>query len=159
MLGVSVLAGMLVAQGDQALAQTARDAARTIARAQLKAGKKLWYTGAWGFQYYMDLEGARKVDWLYSVAGPGDEFMEAYSNNVGRLLLSPPIMVRVENYRLAVPALASTLSEEAGAGFYSNLFGPAPYVFGPSPDEGYFILVLQKRIYLKDRQVYVEAPR
>jgi hypothetical protein len=107
----------------------------------------------------MDLEGARKVDWRHSEAAPGDEFMEAYSNNVGRFMLPPPIMRRMANYRLAVPALASTLSVKAGAGFYTDILGPAPYVFGPSPDEDYFILVLQAPVYLKDQHVYAEAPR
>jgi hypothetical protein len=148
MLGISALAGLLVAQGDQAFARTARDAAREIARGHLRAGRPLWYQGAWGFQYYIDLEGARKLDWKHVEVVPGDEMVESYSNTDLRVL--PPTIVRpIADYWIAVPALASTLSGEAGAGFYSDFFGPAPYVFGSPPDQVYFVLAFQTPVFVR----------
>ena len=62
----------------------------------------------------------------------------------------PEKIVRpVADYRIAVPARASTMSSEAGAGFYSDYFGPAPYVFGSPPDQVYLVLA-----FLGSRQSY-----
>jgi hypothetical protein len=136
-LGISALAGLVVAQGDQAYAQSARDAARELVQQRGHAGQPLWYSGSWGFQYYMDLEGAKKIDFTHFEALPGEEMIldGVFPNQISPTLLHP-----VGEYRIAVPALASTLSGEAGAGFYSDRFGPAPYVFGSPPNEVYFIL-------------------
>ena len=154
MLGIGLLVGLFVAQADQALAQSKRNAAIEIARGRLRGGHPLWYQGSWGFQYYMDLEGARKVDWNHVEVSPGDEMVEGYSTGVDIQLL-PPVAVRpVAHYQVAVRALASTMSTEAGAGFYSDRFGPAPYVFGFPPDEVYFILAFQTRVVVKNGFLY-----
>jgi 4-amino-4-deoxy-L-arabinose transferase-like glycosyltransferase len=159
MLGIGVLAGLFVAQGDEALARSARDAAREIARTHLRAGQRLWYQGAWGFQYYMDMEGAKKVDWHHTEAVPGDEMVMGASNTVGLFPLPPPIVSLLTDYRIAVPALASTLSSETGAGFYSALFGPAPFIFGAPPDEVYYVQVVHARFFVRKRVKGLDAPQ
>ena len=148
-LGICLLAGLLVAQGDEAFARSAREAAQEIARTHLRVGQRLWYQGAWGFQYYMEREGAKKIDWHHTEAVPGDEMALGSANTVGLFPLPPPIVSLIGDYRFAVPALASTQSSESGAGFYSDLFGPAPYVFGIPPDEIYYVQLFQARFFVR----------
>ena len=148
-LGICALAGLVVAQGDQAFARSARDAARELVRERGRAGQPLWYQGSWGFQYYMDLEGAKRIDWKDIEVIPGDEMVESYSNS-GVSLLPPTVLHPVRKYRFAVPALASTMSGEVGAGFYSDRFGPLPYVFGFPPDQVYSVLLVQARFFIGD---------
>jgi hypothetical protein len=157
-LGICLLAGLLVAQGDEAFALSARKAAREIARSHQRAGQSLWYQGAWGFQYYMDREGAKKIDWRHTEAVPGDEMALGAANSVGLFPLPPPIVSLVSEYRFAVPALASTQSSESGAGFYSDLFGPAPYVFGIPPDEIYYVQLFQAKFFVRKKVRGVDAP-
>jgi hypothetical protein len=70
----------------------------------------------------------------------------------------PEKIVRpVADYRIAVPARASTMSSEAGAGFYSDYFGPAPYVFGSPPDQVYLVLAFQTPVLLSNGRIYHAA--
>ncbi|HME70978.1 MAG TPA: hypothetical protein VKM54_14075, partial [Myxococcota bacterium] len=148
-LGISALAGLVVAQGDQAFARSARDAARELVRERGRAGQSLWYDGSWGFHYYMDLEGAKRIDWKHFEALAGDEMI---LSQVTLPHIPPTILRPVGDYRIAVPALASTMSREAGAGFYSDYWGPAPYVFGFPPNQVYFILGVQSRFEVHIRE-------
>jgi 4-amino-4-deoxy-L-arabinose transferase-like glycosyltransferase len=148
-LGIGAVAGLVVAQGDQAFARSARDAAREIVRERGRAGQPLWYQGSWGFQYYMDLEGAKRIDWRDIEVIPGDELVESYSNS-GVYVLPRNVLHPVRLYRIAVPALASTLSGEVGAGFYSDSFGPLPYLFGFPPEQLYSVLLVQARLFIGD---------
>ncbi len=144
MLGISALAGFLVAQGDQAFARCARDAAFEIAREEVRAGRQpLWFQGAWGFQYYMELEGARKIDWNRGEVLPGDRIAQTDSNTLYKWL--PFAAHLLTEHRIAVHALAETLSGTAGAGFYSDFWGPAPYVFGFPPDQVYSVFEAETR--------------
>jgi 4-amino-4-deoxy-L-arabinose transferase-like glycosyltransferase len=158
-LGICLLAGLLVAQGDEALALSARRAASQIAQAHRRGGQRLWYQGAWGFQYYMDQEGAKKLDWRHTEAVPGDEMALGSANTVGLFPLPAPIVSTVADYRFPLPALASTQSSENGAGFYSDVFGPAPYVFGIPPDEIYYVQLFQARFFVRKRVKGVDASR
>jgi 4-amino-4-deoxy-L-arabinose transferase-like glycosyltransferase len=148
MLGISALTALLVAQGDQAFARSARNAAHEIVRARTRAGQPLWYQGAWGFQYYMDLEGAIKIDWNRVEALPGDELVGTSSNSSPMVALEPAVARPVADFRTPVRAFASTLSGDVGAGFYSDRFGPAPYVFGFPPNQVYSVFVVQKRFFV-----------
>ena len=144
MLSISTLAGLLVAQGDQAFARCARGAALEIAREGVRAGRQpLRFQGAWGFQYYMELEGARKIDWLQGEVLPGDNIAQTSSNT--SFIWLPFAAHLVTEHRIAVHALAETLSATAGAGFYSDLWGPAPYVFGFPADQVYSIFEAETR--------------
>jgi hypothetical protein len=144
MLGVSALTGLLIAQGDQAFARCARDAALQIARAEVGAGRApLWFQGAWGFQYYMEREGARRIDWARPEVLPGERIVRPDSNIRHSSL--PFAAHLLTEHRMAVHAVAQTLSVTAGAGFYSDIWGPAPYVFGFPPDQVYSVFEAETR--------------
>ena len=144
MLGISTLAGLLVAQGDQAFARSARDAALEIAREDVGIGRRpLWFQGAWGFQYYMEREGARKIDWQRGGVLPGERIVQPDFNT--NLMFLPFSARLLTEHRTAVHAVAQTLSWKAGAGFYTDLSGPAPYVFGFPADQVYSVFEAETR--------------
>jgi hypothetical protein len=87
----------------------------------------------------MDLEGARRIDAKDLKVSPGEEIV---STNPFRPAPSS-ILRLIENDRVPVPAWASTMSREACSGFYSDRWGPAPYVFGTPPDQLYRVLAFQ----------------
>jgi hypothetical protein len=59
------------------------------------------------------------------------------NTNISRIL--PPITGRAEQVNFPQFLLA-TMSLETGAGFYSNRFGPLPWVFTRIPPEPYLVV-------------------
>jgi hypothetical protein len=139
LLGMSILAGLLVAQGDLAYARSARDAALAVVQEHGSGRQRLWYEGSWGFQYYMDLAGARKINWDHLEVSAGDQ-MVLPSSNCCLVELPPEVVRPVKEHAFPVHAVASTVT--GGAGFYSHILGVVPYVFGFPPDEVYSVFEL-----------------
>jgi hypothetical protein len=131
LLGAIGLA-LLVAAADARLAWTAREAARQVLEQQ--RGRRVWFAGHWGFQYYMEQGGALAADPSRFRAG---DVVVLPSNNV------TPIRLTSGSHRplgvielLPFPGLA-TMCIPLGAGFYSDFVGPLPFTFGPVPPETY----------------------
>jgi 4-amino-4-deoxy-L-arabinose transferase-like glycosyltransferase len=143
LLGFSVLAGLLVAQGDLAYARSAREAARTVTQEHGEGSGRLWFSGSWGFQYYMDLEGASKISLDHFQLSPGDTIVVP-SSNTCVAIISPAMDVPAKRYTFPLRAVASTIT--GGAGFYSNILGVVPYVFGFPPEEVYYVSYLHANI-------------
>ena len=139
LLGLSTLAGLLVAQGDLAYARSAREAALTLTREHGQGGRPLWFEGSWGFQYYMEREGASKINWDNFQLLAGDRIVLPSSNTC--ITTFPATTVRPgKDYKFPLRALASTVT--GGAGFYSDVLGVVPYVFGVPPTEVYAVSYL-----------------
>jgi 4-amino-4-deoxy-L-arabinose transferase-like glycosyltransferase len=136
LLGLSTVAGLLVAQGDFAYAQSAREAALALTQEHGQAGRPLWFEGSWGFQYYMEQGGASKINWDHFEVLAGD-FIARPSSNTCRIKISPYMAHPDKEHIFSLHALASTVT--GGAGFYSHLLGVAPYVFANPPDEIYSV--------------------
>ena len=146
-LGVS----LWVAWGDTRLATEARDAARLLApageRVDDTAGS-LWFEGAWGFQYYMEERGVPKVDAMGSLLRAGDRVVVPL-NNTNQWI--PPVGVAelVEELRRPTGGLVASQSRAHGAGFYSDRYGPLPFVIGVEPVEVYQVYVLGATLRLR----------
>jgi 4-amino-4-deoxy-L-arabinose transferase-like glycosyltransferase len=141
LLGLCTVAGLIVAQGDLAYARSAREAALTVVREHGRSGRRLWFEGSWGFQYYMQLEGASKIDWDHIEILAGDPIVRPTASNACRTMEIRPYMDHpYGDHTFPVHALASTVT--GGAGFYSHLLGAAPYVFGIPRDEVYLVYSL-----------------
>jgi len=136
LLGLSTLAGLLVAQGDLAYARSAREAALAVMQEHGQSKRRLWFEGSWGFQYYMELAGASKINWDHLEVSAGDP-MVLPSSNCCLIVLPPEMTHLTKDHRFPMHAMASTVT--GGAGFYSHLLGVVPYVFGIPPDEVYSV--------------------
>jgi hypothetical protein len=137
---LSAVVSLCVAQGDAALANSARRAADVLKQRTQDQNAKLWFSGHWGFQYYMQTLGAGALDYDASEVGPGD-FIALPQNNVVELRGIPrQLIASSESIALPLHSWASTICAGLGAGFYSSYWGPLPYVFGPIPPEHYVLL-------------------
>ena len=141
--GVPLLAsGLLslwITLADADLADSARRAASLVHERTRNESGTVWFQGHWGFQYYMESLGARPADFDSSQATSGD-FMVVPDNNTNTLGVLPSIVESRETVELHMRSWLSTMNKERGAGFYSTVWGPLPFAFGPVPAERYSIL-------------------
>ncbi|MBI5440978.1 MAG: glycosyltransferase family 39 protein [Deltaproteobacteria bacterium] len=127
-----------VTWADYALAGTQRQAVQSISNHLRPHGRRIWFQGHWGFQYYMEQTGARIADWKNSVLQPGDFLVLAGTNCDGY-----PVDASFElvgEYSFGATRWVTTMHwPPVGAGFYASVFGPLPYVFGEIPTEKYWL--------------------
>ncbi len=126
---------------DARLATTNRDVAIALAQRHGSAAAPLRFLGHWGFQFYAEAAGAHAVDLGRDVLSPGDLLAvpENVSGGGGRALPWDAVTV-VEDLSVPSSSGLTLLSGHAGAGFYSSLWGPLPFVFGPVPPERYVVV-------------------
>jgi hypothetical protein len=126
---------MLVALSDARFAASGRDFAQTTVRRLIQSGSTVYFSGHWGFQYYMEAEGAQILDKLAIFRGNSplrtDHVVVLphpdYNSNV---ILDSEIdarimLVRSETFRSTYKF--ATMSVAEGAGFYSAQWGPLPF--------------------------------
>ena len=96
------------------------------------------FQGHWGFQYYMQLFGARPLETGGYGSQPGD-LIVIPKNNVN---IFPISLQTTEEDCIDVDlhSWATTMSKEVGAGFYFSGWGPLPFALGPVPPERYYLL-------------------
>jgi hypothetical protein len=90
--------------------------------------RRLWFQGHWGFQYYMEQDGATALDLQHLQLTQGDHIaMPSGNSNV--YPLKEPV---TELDTFSVPySFLTTMDKQSGAGFYASLWGPLPFAFGP----------------------------
>jgi 4-amino-4-deoxy-L-arabinose transferase-like glycosyltransferase len=135
---------LLVARADAAFAASARTAARTFQLAHAGQPGTLWYQGHWGFQYYMDLGGAKAVDFDHPWFATGD-VMIIPTNNANISVIDPKWVATSDVLEFPAGSWIRTISPRAGAGFYSSVFGSVPFVFGVATNETYTRVVIGGR--------------
>ena len=130
-----------LARADSEAANAARTAAYTIHRRTEANAGALWFAGHSGFQYYMQLLGARPYDWWHQQSRPGDLLAVPYSkvwpNDVQHQFPGPR-----EEFEIPMHTPATTNSPELSAGFYFSYWSVLPYAFGPVPADKYAIVRL-----------------
>jgi hypothetical protein len=141
-LVLSGLMALLVTHADATLANAQRSAA--LQAKELARGRAMWIEGHWGWQYYMQLQGARQLDVKAMAQQPGDAVCLAY-NNTRVVGLPKNITGPTEHFQLPVHPWVSTMRQEAGGGFYASVFGPLPFAFGTIPDERYSLIEVKAK--------------
>jgi 4-amino-4-deoxy-L-arabinose transferase-like glycosyltransferase len=134
-----VAAGVLslaVAGADTALANSARRAAQEICGAPHARPRTIWFEGHWGFQYYMEESGARAVVLNRSSLDGGD-LLVLPRNNTSVVWPAPPWTRPRKTHAVPAGRWLTTMSQELGAGFYSDFRGPLPFSVGAVPPETY----------------------
>jgi hypothetical protein len=94
---------------------------------------RLWFQGHWGFQYYMEKNGATALDLQHLQLKQGD-YIAMPSGNSNVYPLKEPV-TELETISIAPFGCLTTMSKESGAGFYASLWGPLPFAFGRSADQ------------------------
>ncbi|MBI5240713.1 MAG: glycosyltransferase family 39 protein [Elusimicrobia bacterium] len=137
-LGLTLVLSLALARVDYRYAAAQKEIAALVA--EQARGRRLWFTGHWGFQYYMEKAGAAPLDALaggWGVLRPGDI---AVVPTVNTLVLPPP--GPAPGLVLPCPEpVPLRLMGRGGAGFYSSNFGFLPYSVDGSPLDSFRILV------------------
>jgi hypothetical protein len=126
-VGVAGLAlGLLIVRADADLAGLERRAAHREIGPRVRAGKQVWFSGHWGFQWYAERAGAHPLVRNPRPAQPGDIVVvdeEAFSQE----LINDYPDRRLLNTLVDDRPGGRIMNRAANAGFYSNYWGDLPW--------------------------------
>ncbi len=137
-LGISLAIALAVGWADWELAGVARATAGSLNSKLAPRFDGVVFEGHWGFQYYMEQLGAKPLERTPLVLRPNEAIVIPLGNSSIFMLPGPPVefIGKVE----VTPAKWLCIQNlAAGAGYYSDGWGPAPFVFGPAPPETYLM--------------------
>lgn len=141
----SAVVALLVTHGDYRLANSVRDDVTTIWSHPRSEHSTIWFQGHWGFQYYMETHGGKSLDVEHSTLVQGDILIVPLNNT--SLFHMPnqfvPLRDSVESKTLSP---LTCMNRSAGAGFYSDVWGPLPFAFGEISPEKYYVHVVKEEI-------------
>jgi 4-amino-4-deoxy-L-arabinose transferase-like glycosyltransferase len=133
---------LLVSYADYRYANEVRSLARQIGHVHSYTGGRLLFQGHWGFQYYLEEEGAIPIDFAKTTFQAGDVIVTpSFSHNVYEL--NESYVDTLQNVNLHPLSWLSTHNYFVGAGFYASKIGPLPYAFGVIRPEFYRIQKLR----------------
>jgi hypothetical protein len=135
---LAALLSLAVTWADYTLAKSQRSTARHIDAEYKKTTATIWFQGHWGFQYYMEQLGNQPFDFENQKLQAGDIVIAPINNSHGRLLSQQTARIKQVLKKKTCPWLTTMLIKR-GAGFYADVWGPLPYVFGPVPAETYLL--------------------
>jgi len=126
-----------------------RDVAALVKTDYAKPGRRIWTTGSWGFQYYMEEIGARDIDFAagsWSQVRPGDVAVVSWVNSGAE---PAPRSLRAKYAVLAIKEpiplrLFGRRDLGIQAGFYSSGWGFLPYTFSALPLDRFLIIEVPK---------------
>jgi len=129
---------LYVALADFQLAGLGKTAAESLHEKLGPLFKSVYFEGHWGFQYYLQQLGGIPLDKSNMHLSPTDAVILPLGNS-NIFPLSQRDAALWNELDLQYPARVAIMSGPAGAGFYSDGWGPAPYLIGPPPVERYLI--------------------
>jgi hypothetical protein len=142
-LAISGVLSFWVTWSDTTMANSERKAAQMIHDKTAGQPGNVFFSGHWGFQYYMQLWGAKPLDLAQNDVAGGD-FVVQPDNNSNAVPVAARATESRETIELPNPSWVTTMRVERAAGFYSAIYGVMPFGFGRVPDERYFLVRLRK---------------
>ncbi|MCI0586486.1 MAG: glycosyltransferase family 39 protein [Planctomycetes bacterium] len=141
--GASLLLGLCASVADAHLARAHRDLAERTVRPLARPGRRVWFAGHWGFQWYAEKAGAR----CYEAHEPilqGDLLVVAeVAHKQGEPDAGAFRFVAVRKDAVEDRFPFRTMAFPANAGFYSHAYGLLPFGISTRPLEQ--VLVLEVR--------------
>ena len=135
-----------VTWADYTWARTARSAAAAIHKGLSQSGftSAVWFQGHWGFQYYMEVNGYQSFDFKNSKPRPKDIVIVPSNNtNTRKAWLEGKAKPTKTVLQFYPCRWLATMNVPLGAGFYTHMAGPLPYVIGPVCPEKYSFYVFE----------------
>lgn len=124
---------LLLVKADYNQADVGRTAAKELHAKHQNPGRKIWFQGHWGFQYYMEQFGAAEMDINFPKMAAGEMIILPALDNNNAIYDLPSASLRLIEAREYLPtAHCTTMSISSGAGFYAAIWGPLPFAFGQS---------------------------
>ena len=139
---------LVLREVDFAYASSQKKFAEWVKTRYLDAGEKVWFTGHWGFQYYMEKAGAVEENWPPQEMKTGDIFAVPAINT--NLILPSYLTTKfkeVHEITIQNPfpfRLMGSSDIPNGAGFYSSVFGFLPYALSSGPLDKFLVFQIQK---------------
>jgi hypothetical protein len=126
-LGPALSIAALVAASDSELAGAARSAAHSAVERLRSPGRDIWFSGHWGFQWYMQQGGARPFAMGATTTQAGDTAVFPFRNSG---VFGPPEedLEPLDKTCMPLTSLIATMDPSLGAGFYADVYGPLPFV-------------------------------
>ena len=120
--------GLAISSADYQFAAAYRTVAREICRDYIRPGQTVWFTGEWGFRYYLEQGGARIITRTGTGPKPGDIIVKPY-------VASPWVTLYdedrysdlLEQRYLPMNHPIRILDFSSHAGFYSTGWGILPF--------------------------------
>ncbi|HYW45518.1 MAG TPA: glycosyltransferase family 39 protein [Bryobacteraceae bacterium] len=128
--GAAVMAGLIVSilvlSGIRGLARAQRRAAQELVAPRTLAVEPVWFAGQWGFHWYAEAAGAKPAVWLGITPNTGDIIVVS--------LIDVPAFARNWTRKRVIQRVAydsggRVMDMDAGAGFFSNVYGYLPWVW------------------------------
>lgn len=140
----SIFVALGVTWADYSLANSARSVVEKIYATYIKEQRPLRFQGHWGFQYYMELRGAKIVEYQ-KVYLATEDILIVPENNCYTFPVSPDKIVRLRETIELFSACRwlTTMNRFGGAGFYADVWGILPFVIGATLPERYNILQIE----------------
>ncbi len=132
----ALIISLAVTWADYRLANSARTAALDIHETFKSVPGDVWFQGHWGFQYYMEKAGGRAVDTTQSRIRIGD-IIVIPKNNTNTKPLPPDLVSFLREFQYDTGGFLTTMSVDAGAGFYMDIRGPLPFALAHDTVEKY----------------------
>lgn len=136
-LAVGLAIALAVAGADLRMANATRQATVQLAEQYGAERDHLWSRGHWGFQYYMEREGFRTLDFARDHIKAGDLLVVGTNQDADRFPESTVTQEKTLNFPSG--RWVATMCKQKGAGFYSDQFGPLPFYFGLVPAEQFVV--------------------
>lgn len=131
-----VVLGVAILRADANFAGLGRRAVAELVAPNVAAGHRVWFTPHWGFQWYAERAGGRAVSLDPPYPEPGDLVVTSLNTEQ-----AGPVLDMLRRYRRLshVARLEDRepggrlMSQQGGAGFYSNAWGYLPWVWNDEP--------------------------
>ena len=141
-LAMSAALAWWATRADAQFAADVRKATDQVCARYNRTARPLWFQGHWGFQYYMDKNGAAALDFNDAALLPGDYL--AIPRNNSNVTLPNIKKVKTQAYLIiATSRWLTTFDECLGAGFYTSNWGPLPFVLGRVTPEQVYVCTLR----------------
>ncbi len=139
---------------DYRFAQVNYEMAGQLAKKYQPTRAVVRFFGNWGFQYYLELLGAKAVHISGTQFNTGDILFIPVNNSV--TTWPDPGTVRVlETVDCTASSWCSMNNPVVGLGFYSHFFGDLPFAFGPMPPESYIVCICDHPFFFRKKGVAV----
>ncbi|HEX3720284.1 MAG TPA: glycosyltransferase family 39 protein [Verrucomicrobiae bacterium] len=137
-LGISLAVALMAAQADFQLAGSARTAAFELEQQLAPKSNDIAFEGHWGFQYYMEKLGAKSLQ-QHPMTLVSNEMIIVPTDNSVVFKLPADRVEGYSQYRSQASTLLAVMNVTLAAGYYSDAWGPVPFIFGSPPPETYYI--------------------
>lgn len=151
-LGLALLVGagigLAVTWADWRLAWTFREAARVLGPASVRGTPSTHFLGHWGFQYYLEKDGARALDLGEDRLAAGD-ILIVPENSPGRNDVPQGVGDVVARREVEPSGVISLQSLDTRTGFHAAVRGPLPFALGRVATERFVSLRLRRSVEVR----------